>query len=41
MKGNTACLDLLGNIGVYLELKIKYFRLYFLEIFLTPFQYQI
>jgi len=27
MKGNTACLDLLGNIGVYLELKIKYFRL--------------
>jgi hypothetical protein len=27
MKGKTTCLNLLGNIGVYLELKIKYFRL--------------
>jgi len=30
MKGNTACLDLLGNIGVYLELQLEYFRLYIL-----------
>jgi len=27
MKGKATCFILLGNIGVYLELKIKYFRL--------------
>jgi len=39
MKGITACLDLLGNIGVYLELSLEYFRLYILEILLAPNQH--
>jgi hypothetical protein len=41
MKGITACLNLLGNIGVYLELRIKYFRLYFFGIFLVPISYRL
>jgi len=27
MKGKTGCYILLGNIGVYLELKMKYLKL--------------
>jgi hypothetical protein len=40
MKGKTTCLNLLGNIGVYLELKIKYLRLKILRFFFVPNSYR-